>query len=503
VASYAKNYAVEDHPNKNLKLKEINSAILYKENEPIVKLDLPELRIENGLIYIDCYINKDFFGDDREKSIFNKKSVLDNKTFTIQAIESHGSKLTFNQVVVQSESYPSYKFSFYCYDYSTEYINVSNENDILKSGIKYLIVEGVDMLFTKTSEKKRIRTMFGKDDSRMLSLELDNSEIQYNYYDKRRNFDLQIGLIKDSQKEKSILINFYQDKLIPYRIYQKIKPSLKYFISYLCGNNVIIREEYYLSDNQHFTRTYSQSEITEYNINNFLPIHSVHFKHKGIIDDYANTLAHFLAWDKKINLSEVIYLINQSKQVNIESSFFILLIVIEKIANTLYDSGIIDKKNGLIIDDEIFTELKEKILPLIETNLNGKVLKKQVDQLKSKLGNINKLSKTENKIDVLLEFCEIKRTEEIDQLFPRLRNLAIHQGEISYDRKDSSKNYHTLFVLINNIICNLIQYRGIRFIEHKDGTNYIGKKEDYKFDIKKLLPITAIINWDLVVKREI
>lgn len=349
------------------------------------------------------------------------------------------------------------------------------------------------MQFTKTSEKKRLRTMFGKDDSRMLSLELDNSEIQYNYHDKQRSFDLEIGLIKDSENEKSVLINFYQEKLIPYRIYQKIKPSLKYFISYLCGNNAIIREEYYLCDNQHFTRTYSRSEITEYNVNHFLPIHNVHFKHKRIIDDYTNTLANFLVWDKKINLSEVIYLINQSKQVNIESSFFILLIVIEKIANSLYNSGVIDKKNGSIIKDETFTELKENILPLIETNLNGKVSKKQLDQLKSKFGNINKLSKTDNKIDVLLEFCEIKRTEEIDQLFPKLRNLAIHQGEISYDRKDSSKNYHTLFVLINNIICNLIQYRGIRSIKHKDGTNYIEKKEDYKFDMKKLLPTTVSV----------
>ena len=476
-------------------MKKINSAILYFENKSIVKLDFPELRIENGLIFIDCYINKAFFGEDREKSIIDKKSVLDYKTFTIQALESNGSKLTFNQVVVQSESYPSYKFRFYCSDYYTQLINVDNENYILKSGLKYLVVEGVDMLFTKTSEKKRIRTMFGKDDSRMLSLELDNSEIEYYYYDKYRNFDLKIGLIKDPEKEKSILIKFYQDKLIPYRIYQKIKPSLKYFISYLCGNNVIIREEYYLSDYQHFARTYSQREIAEYNINHFLPINSAHFKHKRIIDDYANTLANFLVWDKKINLSEVIYLINQSKQVNIESSFFILLIVIEKIANSLYDSGIIDKKNGLIIEDDIFTEFKENILPLIETNLNGKVLKRQIDQLKSKFGNINKLSKTENKIDVLIEFCEIKRNEEIDQLFPRLRNLAIHQGEISYDRKDSSNNYHTLFVLINSIICNLIQYRGIRFIEHKDGTNYISKKEVYKFDMKKLLPKTAIINW--------
>ena len=483
-------------------MKEINSAILHFEKKPLVKLDLPELRIENGLIYIDCYINKDFFGEDMEKSFINKKSLLDDKTFTIQAIESHGSKIVFNQVIVQSESYPSYKFSFLCYDYSTQYINVSDEYNILKSGLKYLVVEGIDMHFTNTTEKKRLRTMFGKDDSRTLSFELDNSEIRYNYYDKQRNFDLEIGLIKDSEKEKSVLINFYQDKLIPFRTYQKIKTSLKYFISYICGNNAVIREEYYIYEHQHFTREYSQNEITEHNVNYFLPIHRVQFKHKRIINDYANTIANFLVWDKKINLSEVIYLINQSKQVNIESSFFILLIVIEKIANSLYDSGIIDKKNGLVIEDELFDELKENILPQIETSLKGKVSKKQADQLKSKFGNINKLSKTENKIDVLLEFCEIKRTKEIDQLFPRLRNLAIHQGEISYDRKDSSKNYHTLFVLINNIICNLIQYRGIRFIEHKDGTNYIGKKEDYKFDMKKLLPTTAIINWGVVVKTK-
>lgn len=250
-----------------------------------------------------------------------------------------------------------------------------------------------------------------------------------------------------------------------------------------------------MTDNHHFKRIYSQLEITKHNINFSLPIHDAQFKHKRIINAYVNTVANYLVWDKKINLSEVIYLINQSKQVNIESSFFILLIIIEKIANSLYDSGILDKESGTIIDDETFIELKSSLLPLIEKNLNGNFKKQQIDQLKSKLGNINKLGKAENKIDVLLEFCEIKRSDEIDQLFPKLRNLAIHQGEISFNRKDSHKNYHTLCVLINNIICNLIQYQGIRFLEHRDGTNYIGKKEDYKFEMKKILPPMASINY--------
>lgn len=477
---------------------EISSAILYLENLPIVKLDLPELKIENGLIYIECYVEKEFFGDDMEKSFPNRKRHFEDKVYSIQAIESHGSKIIFNQITMQSASYPSYKFSFICHDYYTQYINVAEENSIVKSGLKHLVVEGVDMLFTNTTEKKRLRTMFGKDDSRILSFELDNTEIRYSYSDKKRRFNLEVGLIKDSEKEKSVLISFFQDELIPYRIYQKIKHSLKYYISYLCGNNAIIREEYYLENNHHFKRIYSQLGIAKHNVNLSLPIHDVQFKHKRIVNDYINCIANFLVWDKKINLSEVVYLINQSKHVNIESSFFILLIVIEKIANSLNDSGILDKKIGSIIDDQAFAELKNNLIPLIEKNLECNFSKKQIDQLKSKFGNINKLSKTENKIDVLLEFCEIKRTAEIDQLFPRLRNLAIHQGEISYNKKDSSRNYHTLLVLINNIICNLIQYRGVRFIEHKDGTNYIGKKELYKFEMNKILPPMASINFQPV-----
>jgi len=470
-------------------MKEIVSAYLHFEGQPLVKLDFPEMRIEEGLVYIDCYIDRGFFGEDQEKAFFHKKSYFDDKTYTIHAMESHSSTLIFNKVAIQSETYPSYKFIFLCYDYFTECLGAKNDEDFSKSGLKYLVVEGIDMQFTRTSENKRIRTMFGKDDSRMLSLELDNSEVYYEYYDKKRFYRLKIGLIKDQEKEKTLLIDFFQEDLIPYRVYKRIKPSLKYFISYLCGNNVVIREEYCLFENKHFVRTYSQRELTSYNVNHYLPIYDVHFKHKRLVNDYVATLSNYLIWDRILNLSEIIYLMNQSKQVNLESSFFILLIAIEKIANSLCNSGIIEKKRSMLVDDEKFLELKSKIFQLLEDELKGDVSKRQLEQLKSKAGNINNLNKTENKIDVLLDFCEIKRSDEVDQLFPKLRNLAIHQGEISYEGKDASKNYHTLFVLINTIICNLIQYKGTRFIEHKDGKNYISKKENYKFDIEKLLHV--------------
>lgn len=90
-----------------------------------------------------------------EKSFLNKKSYFDNKDYTINAIESNGSKLIFNQVYLQSESYPSYKFSFLCYDYYTQFIQIKDNNDIYTSRLKHIVVEGMDMQFTKTTEKEK------------------------------------------------------------------------------------------------------------------------------------------------------------------------------------------------------------------------------------------------------------------------------------------------------------------------------------------------------------
>ena len=116
--------------------------------------------------------------------------------------------------------------------------------------------------------------------------------------------------------------------------------------------------------------------------------------------------------------------------------------------------------------------------------LKIKLAKKEIEAFKTKIGNLNVKNKTDNKIDILLDFCEITRNEEIDLLFPKLRNLAIHQGEICFSENDSYKNHHTLFILINSMLCNLIQYKGIRFIEHKNKTNYISKKETFRIDYK-------------------
>ena len=474
---------------KKKKVKEISSAKLWFENEFIIELTLPELRIQEGEIFIDCYIDRTFFKYD-EKDIFDKDltSFFDNKLFLIKGITNNGTEIIYNNVFLQSSSFPSFKFSFLCIDYSTEYISRgANKSDIQNSQLSSLIIDGINPQFTKTSEVKRKRFIFGQDDSSILSFNIDNSELTFRFNSRKRSYHLKIGIIKNTEKENSIIVKFYGDCFIQYRVYQRFKDSIRFFISYLAGNNIIIRNENYIINNEkyhfescYFFRTYSNTELTKLNTNAFLPIQSPHFRHENIIQDYLKTLPNYLFIDKKLNISEVIYLINQSKQVNMESSFFILLIAVEKLANSLINSDLINYKENNIIDKELFESLKQELIKTFGGIFSGKITTKQMDQLKSKIGNLNIKNNTDSKIDMLLDFCEIVRSGEIDLLFPQLRNLAIHQGEISVSQEDAYKNYQTLFVLTNSIICNLLQYKGTRFIEHKDSTNFITKKEEYK-----------------------
>ncbi|MCK8143405.1 hypothetical protein MW871_16050 [Flavobacterium sp. I-SCBP12n] len=469
---------------------EIFEASLFLNGNLITVLDYPKIKNINGEILIDCYlidktqsvVNQNIF----YKELYEKLSI---DSLEIKATTKQGSVVIFKEIYLKSSSFPSFEFTFICYDHYIEYILCNEKNRIEDFCLNSIIVEGIDIRFTKTTTVKRERYMFGIDDSRTLSITLDNTELYLQYFSKKRHYDLKIGIFEKSEENKTIILRFFGDNLLPYRIYKLFKNSLKYFLSYIAGNNVIIREEsfaynYKNSYSCYLDLTYSIPNLTELNKNHFLPIFDVHFKHKGILQDYLNALPNYFFLDKKLNLSEVIYLINQSKNVNIESSFFILLIAIEKLSNNLIKSNLIESRNNFIIDNELFKEIKPDLLNLINEIFKNKIPKKEIETFKTKIGNINLKTKTDNKIDLLLDFCEISRNEEIDLLFPKLRNLAIHEGEISFSENDANKNYHTLFILINSMLCNLIQYKGIRFIEHKNKTNYITKKETFSIDYK-------------------
>jgi len=465
-------------------LTEISNASLFFNNKFVIELDYPKLKSVEGEILIDCYLIDKNHGYENDSIHYEKlQEKLNGSSLEIRATTKQGSKIIFNQIYLNSCSYPSFEFTFICLDHSIEYILCNENKNIENFHLSSLIVEGFELEFTKTSKINRKRNMFGIDDSRTLSIHLDNSELYFEYFNKKRFYNLKIGIIENTEDTKSVILKFFGDNLIPYRIYKLFKYSIKYFLSYIAGNNVIIREENFTINHSYYiSKIYSAKNLSEFKKNTFLPIFDVQFRHEGILQDYINTFSEYLFLEKSLNLSEVIYLVNQSKQVNIESSFFILLIAIEKLSNNLIKSKLIKSNNNFVIDNEIFKELKSDLFKKIDEDFTTKINKKAINSFKTKIGNLNLKNKTDNKIDLLLDFCEISRNDEIDLLFPKLRNLAIHEGEISLSENDVYKNYQTLFVLINSMICNLLQYKGIRFLEHVDSTNYISKKEKFKID---------------------
>lgn len=469
-------------------MEKISEASLFLNSNLVIDLDYPKLRMDKGLVLIDCFIinkNHEFESD----GLFYKdlQNKLEAKPFEIYAISKQGCKMIFHNIYLKSSTFPSFEFTFICLDHYSEFIfcNTNIKPEFLY--INSIIVEGLDLKFNKSTTIKRERFMFGVDDSTTISFQLDNMEINFQYFNlkKKRFYNFQIGLIELEEEPKSIIIKFFGENLLPYRIYKILKFSLKFFLSYIAGNNIIIRSESLTQNhNQYITKQYSLENLTDLYNNEYLPINNVQFRHERILQDYIDTFPIYLYLDKLINLSEVVYLINQSKKVNIESGFFILLIAIEKLSYNLINTTLISKKNNFVVDNELFKSVKPELIKKFKELLGDKISPRELEIFKSKINNLNTKGKTDNKIDVLLEYTEIEKTDDVNLLFPILRNLAIHEGQISTTANDEYKNFSSLDTLINTIICNLIQYKGIRFIERKNRTNYVTKKEKYKIDYK-------------------
>ncbi|WP_454059754.1 hypothetical protein [Elizabethkingia ursingii] len=464
----------------------IYSAVLVYNNIEIISLIRPKLYEKKGLIKIDCFLDSTLF-EFSDHYIFKNHPTVDlgKGKFKLKAITKQGSVIEFFEVLLTYSSYPSYSFTFTCYFYSLQYANVDHADNINYSMLSSFVVDGFDFQYTRTSQIVRQRNIFNKDDTSTLSINFDTIELPLNLWYKKRHFDFQIAIIKNPSKANSAIVRFIGDSLLPYRIYEKIKFSIKYFISYLVGNNIIIKEESFHNNKYgYFIKSYSEKRNKKILTNEYLPVYDAVFRHKYIAQDYIETISLYLYLDKKIKLSEIIYLINQAKKVDVESSFFILVICIEKLSRLLVESDLIPAADKTIVSKELFDTIKKPLLTNFEKLCGNSISKNELSIFKSKIHNLNVKGKTDYKIDMLLEFAEIERTDEVRFLFPFLRNLAIHEGEISTTDNGHYENYFSLFNLVNEIICNLIQYKGIRRPKSIQNSKILIKKKKYIINYK-------------------
>lgn len=463
-------------------MEDIYEADLILNNKIIISFIRPKFYEKKGIIKIDCFLDSNLV--DYSNGFFLKTNPginLNKEVFKIRAITKQRSLIEFYEVLMSKSSYPSYEFTFTCFHYSLQYANVIETDLIENSVLSSFSLDGMNLQYINTSLIKRERKLYDEDDSRTLSIDFDSIELPLNLSFKKRFYDLKIALVKHPKSEKSVTVIFCGDSKIPFRIYEKLKFSLKYFISYIAGNNIIIREENFHNNKQgYFVKTYSEQNIKRTFENEYLPIYEPVFKHKKIIENYVETISLYLFLDKKIKLSNIIYLINQAKKVDIESGFFILLICVEKLSLLLLESDLIPDSEKTIIPKKIFDTIKGSLFDSLKDLVQDRISNDQLSAFKSKINNLNAKGKTDYKIDLLLDYAEIDRTDEINLLFPYLRNLAIHEGEISSSENDHYKNFYLLFNLVNEIICNLIQYKGIRKPKSLSNSRILEIKKEFK-----------------------
>ncbi len=467
---------------------DLHKTFLKLRTGELIEIINPKLKIKKGIIYVRGLFDQTKFKEPKDvENLLNIQhghhSVTTNDLFEIIGLDQTNSEVEISAVHYHNINYSEMKIEFISYGHLTRKIkhpsNDKKENQLLSIGLEAFKLE-----FNQLTTIERKRTILGKEEKQITSFRRDYTEAMINFSVDEKQYNLQLSFM-ENDKNKLVYLHIEGDEILNFDDYQKIRFKLKAFLSYASGNNVIFRVENYYCNQILYQKIYS-TRRTKYKYDSaFIKINNIHFRNHNILQDYLNAFNTFLLVEKHIDLSSIIFLLNQSKKVSIDSGFFIMLIAIERLANEILNSPFLYPEIMYYMEQDKFKELFGATKKTFEKSFEylKKSDKTNYNKLYSKLCGINRIGKTDMKIKYLLEFAEIEETQEINNLFPILRNLAIHKGEIDFPEGKAFENFEILKGLINEIICNIIQYKGVRYLKSEGKTNYIKKKIEYNYKI--------------------
>jgi hypothetical protein len=466
-----------------MKLPELHSAVVELHDGSQLNIINPKIELVKGQIILTGILNhSDFKNEADVQDKLKMKPGLQKKTikdlFSIKGIESHASEFELYPVDISSIEYSQLKVKFVCYGYLEQKFNIKYDEPV--PDVIYSIgVEGMKMAFEKVTTLKREREIFSKLDESTLSMKRDFSLGHLTFKYLKTDYDLKLSFI-ESSSSKIISINLEEDKL-PLDVYEKIKFSMRGFFSFAAGNNLIFKRENFTKDGSDKIKIHSVRRVKARSYSDYIPINDIHFRHKNILRDYLECFDNYLFLDTHFSLTEVVFLFNQAKKSSIDTGIFIMLVTIEKLADKYISSIFYDGKSKFIIDRDLFNSKIKDTKLAFEKDFSD-LSQTDYNTLFTKLGSINSKGKTDKKISDLLDFAQINKTEKIEKLFTTLRNSAIHEGDIGIEEGNAHSNYTELELLLNNIIANIIQYKGIRYLYMEENKNIISIETEYKTD---------------------
>jgi hypothetical protein len=467
-------------------LLEIENAHLVSAKKKSIKLFDPKIKSKKGIIHIEGVLDfHEPLSKEKVKELeehlgihAGTRDVNPEDYLQITGTGKFGSDVLISEVHCVTISFSSLKATFATYGdlyHRNKYPGNYKSNRIYSIGL-----EGLKIAFERVTSFDYTRTILGEEQRRTLRSEWDYTEQKLHFKWKSKQYDHKITFLKS--EDNLTVLRFEKDQWLELSTYTDIKQQLRAFLSYPNGNVLNFREEHFEENGVSFSKISSGKKVKNSVRSQYIPLHSIQFRSKNILKDYLNCFDNFLFVDQHLDLVGFVFLFNQSRKEAIDTSIFIMLIALEKIASNFIESDLFSEKRNTIIDPVEFNSRIDKTKEQFKKDFNDL---KDFQKLNSKLGNLNQKHQTDKKIEALLDFARVKRTDEVEHLFTILRNKAIHQGKIDTIGENGFENYINLTLLCNRLLCNLIQYKGLRFVEQREQTNYLEQTTEYKTNYEK------------------
>lgn len=465
-----------------MELPQIYDAKLCLKDGTLLDILNPKLKYKKGNVHIKGLLDKNQFvdlNDFRTKLQMDKEIITEHDLLSITAINDYQKNITITKISYINIAFDTMEVEFVSYG------GVKNpicKESTSKNCINAISIEGLSMMFKQLTHTDSNRLILMENTKIIGNSKRDYSEHILNFNYKNNKYNLNTTFIQNSKKEEIISLVIENNDGLDLSIYNEIKGQLRAFLSFPTGNTLVFRKETFTEDSFLYENYFSWKKVKQKVYSDYVPI-AEHIDKQDVFQDYLNCFNNFLIMDNFFDLTDVVFLFNQAKKTSVEGAIFLMLIAIEKLGDRFLSSPFNTNTSNFIIDpntfDILFSETKAKFDNDFEF-----IDKRSFQILKNKLGLLNQKGKTDKKIDELLDFSEIKRTDEINQLFPMLRNLAIHEGKTNHPEGNSYIHFKTLKNLLHDIILNLIQYKGYRYLGRIDGTKTVTYKDRFNLDLE-------------------
>ncbi|MNJ86443.1 hypothetical protein D3C87_39390 [compost metagenome] len=428
-----------------------------------ITIDFGLVYDNEGLIYIDFYVDEKFDLNQFGRITYQEKIEF----FTAFCVTDEGLNLEIKRLDFKSIIPHKNLVQMVCYDClivtKTKLVIsiISTGDDALR--LHYLTLEGLEMIYCNFTEHGRT---IGQSNVGPFQMNLDYTSCDWNVDDIVYRMDY----YKDYSHGKVIVKPDAKISTISYDRFLELKKDYLSYLSLINGARVRIRRECYgglpevVDGNPQGQTTviYSFKSVLHLRHNEYIPVnHHLNIPINLLNKFMSQNFEKFRDWNRKIDLTSIIYYLNGAVQTrSLNEQFFILIIAFERL------TALYAEQKG---DNEVFHPTKENFTP-IKDELFAVLEKYKADfgehylRAKGIIGGLSQVRRhsTREKMYGILNDLKIDITDDLERLIEAVRNDAVHKGNIGEDEEQQYRNAFLLNELIHEIILRLIEYLGPR-----------------------------------------